>query len=529
MRNSSLIILLGALTSGCIIASEREVVVIDERQETVDVVDDDATDPTSDVTDVLDDDCDLGPYVAPEPQGPDADGDGLEDDAEFAFGTRPDQPDTDLDGLPDGIEFAAGTDPLVQDTDADGLLDGAEVAACTDPLVADTDADGVLDGREVLDGTDPRNPDTDGDGVLDGIELEEGTNPLSGDSDEDGLLDGEEVEFGTDPTNPDTDGDGLNDGDERAEGTNPFEPDSDLDGLLDGEEIELGTSPLLEDTDGDDLKDYTEVTLGTDPLNADTDGDGIGDGAEVSRGTDPLGEDTDLDGMTDGEELEEGTDPLEPDTDGDGVEDGEEIDRGSDPLDPSISTGDAEPNVEWSYEYRETCGCSSSSSTALGGLLPLALAGLFLRRRRSGSQGGGRGNFGKSAVLAVLGTTLFSGCYTATYVADGTFSTPQITNAYAACGLDNDGAPVWAFAVDVRDADGLDDIIAVEATMYDQLRDPTERIASVDLDEVEPGFWYVERRDDTLDCFYEGYTVDFFAYDHVARSEGVSVWAQTAF
>ena len=64
----------------------------------------------------------------------DADGDGLDDDAEAAAGTDPARADTDDDGLPDGEELTLGTDPLNADSDGDGYPDGAEVAAERDPL-----------------------------------------------------------------------------------------------------------------------------------------------------------------------------------------------------------------------------------------------------------------------------------------------------------------------------------------------------------------------------------------------------------
>lgn len=46
------------------------------------------------------------------PGSPDADADGLEDDAErYLYGTDPDNPDTDGDGTPDGVEAASCHDP----------------------------------------------------------------------------------------------------------------------------------------------------------------------------------------------------------------------------------------------------------------------------------------------------------------------------------------------------------------------------------------------------------------------------------
>jgi hypothetical protein len=95
--------------------------------------------------------------------GGDADGDGLNDEAEFAADTNPIVNDTDDDGLTDGVEADptevgySGTNPLVADTDGDGRSDGAEVndAPTTDPLDRDSDDDGVVDGVEVSSGTDP--------------------------------------------------------------------------------------------------------------------------------------------------------------------------------------------------------------------------------------------------------------------------------------------------------------------------------------------------------------------------------------
>lgn len=102
----------------------------------------------------------------------DADGDGLPNDWELAFGLNPFDPtfdngaegDPDADGLTNAQEFAAGTHPNNPDTDDDGLFDGQEDANGdgelgedeTDPLNGDTDGDGFGDGAEFFSGSDPR-------------------------------------------------------------------------------------------------------------------------------------------------------------------------------------------------------------------------------------------------------------------------------------------------------------------------------------------------------------------------------------
>lgn len=110
----------------------------------------------------------------------DADGDGLNNLAEFGAGLNPRAPDFDGDGLNDGPEVLTHfTDPKLPDTDGDGLSDGAEVATHgTNPKLVDTDTDGLADGAEViLYLTNPTQPDTDGDGYRDGLETRLGSNP----------------------------------------------------------------------------------------------------------------------------------------------------------------------------------------------------------------------------------------------------------------------------------------------------------------------------------------------------------------
>ncbi len=93
--------------------------------------------------------------------GPDRDGDGLTDGAEYnVHGTNALDPDSDDDGLSDGDEInVQGTDPLDADSDDDGLIDGAEtntgvfVSATdtgTSPLLSDSDGDGLSDIAEIV-------------------------------------------------------------------------------------------------------------------------------------------------------------------------------------------------------------------------------------------------------------------------------------------------------------------------------------------------------------------------------------------
>jgi hypothetical protein len=68
--------------------------------------------------------------------------------------------DADGDGLSDADEAAFGTDPALADTDGDGLLDIDEFNLGTDGTLIDTDSDTYSDFDEFTVGTDPLDPES---------------------------------------------------------------------------------------------------------------------------------------------------------------------------------------------------------------------------------------------------------------------------------------------------------------------------------------------------------------------------------
>lgn len=136
----------------------------------------------------------------------DTDGDGISDGMEKIFGTDYKNPDTDGDGLTDYQEiYLTMTDPLKTDTDGNGISDAqedldsdglnnkAEFDYGTDPTCADTDRDSLTDYEEIyVYGTNPLIKDTDGDGLEDYDDIILGFSPLLQDTDGNGIWDSEE-------------------------------------------------------------------------------------------------------------------------------------------------------------------------------------------------------------------------------------------------------------------------------------------------------------------------------------------------
>jgi len=217
--------------------------------------------------------------------GPDADGDGLADDANATTpnkdgDTQPDYQDidSDNDGIADSVEGTGDPDGdglpnyLDLDSDNDGILDVTEGdSACVDTTPRDGACDGPdADGDGLADdasGVAP--PDTDGDGAADFVDL---------DSDNDGASDVTEGASGCADTTP---ADAVCDG-----------PDADNDGVAD--DVTIQDAP---DTDSDGVPDFRDL---------DTDNDGIVDVIEVGSGC----ADADENAVCDG-----------PDGDGDGIPD----------------------------------------------------------------------------------------------------------------------------------------------------------------------------------------------------------------
>ncbi|HVV87883.1 MAG TPA: hypothetical protein VHE35_32810, partial [Kofleriaceae bacterium] len=272
--------------------------------------------------------------------GPDANGDGLADDA-----TNPIPPDTDGDGAPDFLDL---------DSDNDGgtdLLESSNGCRDTQPADGVCDlADGNGDGWANDASTNvPRNSDTDA--APDFLDL---------DSDQDGRLDLTELGSGCTDQNqngvcdgPDTDHDGIADSIDSAptwgDPTPTVPPNMDGGGTPDWRDL---------DSDGDGTPDVS-TSMCTDTMppdmrcdGPDTDGDGAVDDID---GFDGFGvrADTDGDGVGDRDDLDDDNDGIpdtvegdgDVDTDGDGIPDSLDLDSDNDGLPDVSEAGHDDPDA----------------------------------------------------------------------------------------------------------------------------------------------------------------------------------------
>ena len=272
--------------------------------------------------------------------GPDFDGDGLSDAAEFAaLASDPTKADSDDDGLSDGQEFELGTQPQVADSDGDGLSDGQEVSSYK---IADSIEDFTTDGTQGTNGwiSGYRNYTADGggddyDSANDFIAFDKdsdwrgdfwrlapsgapwtlvrseaghpnGTNSAPNEeqwairrwtSDRDATL---TVEWKLREQNPNGTGVGGSlhvNGTLVDSGATDTEEGFTKTKVVDvsvNDTIDLALTPVGPNGDRSDGSDgsffsmtISTISTGTDPLLADSDGDGYDDGSEIQAGSDP--------------------------------------------------------------------------------------------------------------------------------------------------------------------------------------------------------------------------------------------------
>jgi len=106
---------------------------------------------------------------------------------------------------------------------------------------------------------------------------------------------------------------------------------------------------------------------------------------------------------------------------------------------------------------------------------------------------------------------------------------PEILWAEAGCYWDNANVDdIWYFETDVDDPDGVFDITAVWADVYDEW-DGT-LVESFELFSTDdPYVWFSDWLGSStwLDCFYQDYTVDIVAYDALDAIDWLTIVPST--
>jgi len=103
---------------------------------------------------------------------------------------------------------------------------------------------------------------------------------------------------------------------------------------------------------------------------------------------------------------------------------------------------------------------------------------------------------------------------------------PSVEWADGGCYYDHYGDDyVWYFEADAFDPDGLFDVVAVYADVYDEYTGTLEDSFEL-FDTDDPYFWFSDWWGSStyLDCHYDGYVVDIVAYDYEDYTDVYSFW-----
>lgn len=109
---------------------------------------------------------------------------------------------------------------------------------------------------------------------------------------------------------------------------------------------------------------------------------------------------------------------------------------------------------------------------------------------------------------------------------------PFVEGAEAGCFYDSYYRDdVWYFEAFTDDPNGVYDVVEVWADVYDEYHGATY-IESFELYPTnDPHVWFSDwlGHSTWLDCHYDGYTVDFVAYDSYGDYDVVTVWALSGY
>lgn len=116
------------------------------------------------------------------------------------------------------------------------------------------------------------------------------------------------------------------------------------------------------------------------------------------------------------------------------------------------------------------------------------------------------------------------------YYDDTVNYTPTVLDAEAGCYFDSYYYDdIWYFEAAVDDLNGVYDVTTVWADVYDEYAGG-QYVESFELfPTADPHIWFSDWLGSStyLDCYYDGYTVDFVVYDQFEDSDFETVWAYT--